>query len=398
MRVLLITQHFRIHGGSDVIVHHTHRLLEEAGHEVYLFAARDAGTPDDGIFPSADHFDNPRPATIWKFLYSSEARTRLDAFLEAHPVDVAHLHIHYGKLTSSILEPLHRRGIPIVQHLHEYRSFCSVYTAQRNGKSCTDCRVGYYLPGLRYRCNRGSLLRSALSTVEMYVADWFGAKSAVTRFITVSDFQRRVLISQGMPADRISTIYNPVDPMFFSVKSALDGGVIYFGRLEEYKGVFDILTLAEHLPNISFVLIGTGRAEPALRTRIAANNLDNVTLTGALSREELLPYLKHAKVAMVPSRWNETFGLTAVEAMAAGVPVIVSDMGGLPEVVDSGKTGYVVPVDMSETIEVHLKEMCNIIPHDLANAARIRASVLFSEERYRKNLEFLLENVITDDC
>lgn len=398
MNILLLTQHFEIKGGSDVIVHQTKRLLEAQGHVVHIFAARSEGVPDDGVFPDAQHFDAPSLTTLWKFLYAPQARARLEAFLEAHPIDAAHLHIHYGTLTSSILAPLVRRNVPIVQHLHEYRSFCSVYTGVRDGETCLDCRVGSYLPGLKYRCNRGSLLRSAVVTAEMYVADRLGAKSAPHVFLTVSDFQRKIITGQGLDPARVETLYNPVDPIFFAQDATTRPercGVIFVGRLERYKGIFDLLEVATRLPDVPFTIIGTGNAEDELRVRITDQGLSNITLTGKLPREQIVDHLAQHRVMVVPSRWHETFGLTAVEGMAAGLPVVVTQMGGLPEVIEDGSTGWAVTAGDLETLTDRVAELARDrgLADQMGTAARTRARTVFSEEAYTTRLTRYLGGV-----
>ncbi len=385
MKVLLITQHFDIVGGSDVMVHQTKRLLQQAGHEVEIFAARGPDQPDDGIYPGADHFYRPSPTTIGRFLYSGQARKRLDALLDRFPADVAHLHIHYGTLTSSILAPLRRRNVRIVQHLHEYRSFCSVYTAQRGGETCLDCRVGSYFPGLKHRCNQGSLLRSLISTSEMYVADRLGAKSAPDQFLAVSHFQRQMIVDQGLPADRIATLYNPVDNMFFpdQIPDMADRhGVLFVGRIEAYKGVFDLLDVAQTLPDTRFTFVGDGSARGDLEQR--AQGLANVHILGKLDRADVIPHLLGHRMMVVPSRWHETFGLTAVEAMATGCVPIVTRMGGLPEVVQDQTAGFVVEMGDKTQMRTRISELHSDdgLATDMSAQAHLRARDTFSEDQY----------------
>ena len=367
------------------MVHHTRRMLEEAGHEVHLFAARGEGQGDDGVHPSGEHFESPGLSGLHRFFFNRDARRRLEALLARERFDVAHLHIHYGTLTSSIIEPLRRHRIPTVQHLHEYRSFCTVSIARRDGETCTSCSVGNYLPGIIHRCNRGSLVRSAITTGEMYVADALGAKSWPQRFLAVSDFQRDMLVKQGMPGERLFTLHNPVDETFFSVTPKRDADrVLYFGRLEEYKGAFDLIEVARRLPNVSFMVAGDGNDRTAFEARIAAQGIGNVTVRGAIDRASLLGELAAARVVLVPSRCNETFGLTAVEAMAAGVPAVVTRMGGLPEVVEDGRSGFIVGEGdteaMAHRIEAILRDDTGVA--GMADLARERARHHFSEQDY----------------
>jgi glycosyltransferase involved in cell wall biosynthesis len=384
MNILVISQTFNTVGGSDIIARLSARVMEEAGHQVHFFAALGPEDTDDAIHPRATHFFNPNPKNVWRFLYSPEARKRLNTFLDRHPVDAAHLHIHYGTLTSSILAPLKSRGIRIVQHLHEYRTFCSISVPIKNGETCQDCRVGSYLPGLKNKCNRGSFARSAISTAEMYIADLLGAKEKPDLFLTVSDFQRHILAKQGAPAEKMKTLYNPVHNDFFTVTPRHDGGILFVGRLEDYKGIFDIVEIAARLPDIPFRMVGTGSQEDKLRQLVSARGLKNIELTGNQTRSQVLEHLAWAKLCLVPSRWNETFGLTAAEAMAASVPVVVTRMGGLPEVVEDGVSGFVVDMGdvgaMARLVDRMTTNDADFVK--MSRQAKRRASERFSEDRF----------------
>lgn len=385
MKILLVSQHFELRGGSDVLVHHTKRILEDAGHQVHLFAARMQGQEDDGVHPSGDHFESPGISRLHRFFLNGEASSRLEALLERERFDVAHLHIHYGTLTSAIIAPLRRHRIPTVQHLHEYRSFCTISIARRNGQTCTSCSVGNYLPGIVHRCNRGSFLRSAITCGEIYVADMLGAKSWPQRFLAVSDFQRDMLVQQGMPEDRLFTLHNPVDEAFFGAETAADrSSILYFGRIEEYKGVFDLLEIARRLPSVRIVVAGDGNDRTAFEALISRGNLPNIHVLGPVGKDRLLRELEQARAVLVPSRCNETFGLSAVEAMAAGVPAIVTEMGGLPEVVEHARTGYVVPEGDIDAMVGRITELMDntSLLEEMATTARLRAEECFGEDRY----------------
>ena len=388
MNILIVNQGFEVNGGSDVMARLSADVLRRQGHTVHFFAALSPGQAADGVHPTAEQFFNPTLSNVWRFMYSPQARQKLDAFLDKTPIDVAHLHIHYGTLTSSILQPLKKRGIRIVQHLHEYRSFCSVSVPVRNDAPCSACSVGSYHAGLLHKCNRGSLLRSAISTAEMYVADRLGAKAHPDLFLTVSDFQRGILEQQGMPAERMRTLYNPVHDDFFGVKPTYRGGVLFIGRLEHYKGIFDVIEVAKRLPKIPFRIVGTGSQEKNLRDMIAQLGLTNVEMTGNQTRQQVLEHLAWAKMSLVPSRWHETFGLTAAESMAAGVPVIVTNMGGLPEVVEHGKSGYVVEMGDVEGLTNLCEQLSNstLRREQSAKSGMARATQMFSQKQFSQYL------------
>lgn len=399
MNILIVTQHFNISGGSDVMVNLTKNILEKKGHTVFIYAA--VPEVDNRIYPTSTHFDNPKVYNIWNFIYCRDAKKKLEKFIKEKSIDLAHLHIFYGTLTSSILAPLYNSSIPIVHHLHEYRSFCSVYTASRSGSTCSSCRKGSYLPGLLYRCNRGSFFRSLLSTIEMYASDLLGGKRLPKMLLAVSNFQRKILVKQGVDNRKILTLYNPISQDFINkveYKKSVKAGVLFVGRVEDYKGVFDFLELAKRVKDLNFTIIGDGGAFNRVKLEIKNSKLNNVYLLGAKSKREVIEEMEQHKIMVVPSKWNETFGLTAAEGMAAGLPVIVTNMGGLPEVVKHGECGYVVNNgDISDMVsKIKLLNTDKVLYEQFSVNARRRALTEFSEESYYSRLLEIYTQVLAN--
>jgi glycosyltransferase involved in cell wall biosynthesis len=123
--------------------------------------------------------------------------------------------------------------------------------------------------------------------------------------------------------------------------------LLFFGRLEELKGVQVLLAalpavLVEH-PAARLVVCGSGPMDPELRRMAAALGLAHaVEFVGWLDGDGLAARLDAAQIVVVPSLWPEAFGLTCLEALASGRPVIASAVGGLPDLVRDGETGVLV--------------------------------------------------------
>ena len=194
--------------------------------------------------------------------------------------DLAHLHIYYGKLTASILAPLKKAGIPIVQTLHEYKLICPVYTLISNGQICEACQGHRFYRALPRRCNRGSLARTALSVAESYVSRWAGALSDIDHFIAVSDFVRNKVIEHGVLPEKITKVYNFVDISGVIQNTEPGNYLLYFGRLEKIKGIFTLLDAIAPLKHVPLKLVGDGNAHAEIKAYIQEKELSHVEMLG----------------------------------------------------------------------------------------------------------------------
>ncbi len=192
--------------------------------------------------------------------------------------------------------------------------------------------------------------------------DWAGLLPRLfDRFLTVS---RHSALTLGAPPDRTTVIYGGANPRRFHPDSGeRRNGVLYVGRLTPHKGV-DLLIRA--LPaGAKLICVGTSGHDPRppesgygdLLRRLAAGRL--VTFAGEVPDEQLPLLYRRAQVVVLPSvhvtcygrhvRISELLGLSVLEAMASGTPVVGSRLGGLPEVIRDGETGFLVtPGDVQE--------------------------------------------------
>jgi alpha-maltose-1-phosphate synthase len=189
------------------------------------------------------------------------------------------------------------------------------------------------------------------------------------RFLTVSAYSARELRA---PASRTRVVYGGADPDRFSPDAdAVRGGVLFVGRLTPHKGVDRLI---EALPeDAELRVVGSAghdphppeRDYPDLLRRLAARR--RVRLLGAVPEAELPALYRQARVVALPSvhrtcygrdvAVSELLGLTAIEAMASGTPVVASEIGGLPEVVEDGVTGFLVEPGNVEELRSRLAEL-----------------------------------------
>ena len=389
--VVNVSHNHFIAGGSDRMFLDTGRILESRGHRVIPFCAadeRNEATEWQSYFPAGVNTASPSVTDLGRFIYSRQAGRSLRRLLADQPVDLAHLHIYYGKLTAAVLKPLREKRIPIVQTLHEYKLVCPVYTLTSSGRACSACSGGRFWNALPRLCNRGSLGRTALSVVESYVSAALGAVSEVDHFIGISDYVTARMIEMGVPADRITTVHNFVDTENYRPEYTPGDYVVYFGRIESVKGIYTLLEAMSQLPDIRLLVAGTGTEQADVARWIEARGVDNIELLGFREGEALHTLLQGALCTVVPSEWDEPFGLTVVESMAFGKPVVATRVGGITEIVADEEDGLLVDPWDPEALRAAIRTLAANPARaaEMGRAGRAKVERLFNRERYYEGL------------
>jgi glycosyltransferase involved in cell wall biosynthesis len=175
--------------------------------------------------------------------------------------------------------------------------------------------------------------------------------SRASRVVIPSRFFADIACGWGLKADRISVVPNPA-PLIDrrtsrdELRARLGIGFptfVFVGRLVDAKNLPLAITALRSVPEASLVVIGDGPEREDLMRVIANSGVgERVSLKGALPRDAAIEWLRAADAAILPSRF-ENFPHAAVEALAAGTPVIATAVGGVPEIVETGVTGLLVP-------------------------------------------------------
>jgi glycosyltransferase involved in cell wall biosynthesis len=256
------------------------------------------------------------------------------------------MHIIYHQLTMSIVDELAQAGVPMIMTLHDYKIGCPAYVLYRDGHPCQDCTSGAVYNVMRHKCIKGSRPASVLAGVEAGFSRLTGKYAKIDAYVCPSAFAGKVAGEAGIAADRIHVIPNflPDNELGQPVDSLADYPRFFFaGRLEEVKGVDDLLEAFRggDASMGTLVIAGAG-GEMEAKVRQAAIELDNVEYLGRVSRDEVIRQLRRSRAVMLPSRWDENNPMSVLEARTVGIPVIVSDRGGLPEMVSDEVDGKIV--------------------------------------------------------
>jgi glycosyltransferase involved in cell wall biosynthesis len=215
--------------------------------------------------------------------------------------------------------------------LHNFRLFCAIGVAFRDGEPCFRCRRGLTLPGVALNC-RGSLPEAAVYATAL-ARQLPKVLAVVDLFTTPSEYSRGQLIRLGVPEDRIRVLrhYVPSEELAESSRAGDGQFALFAGRLSEEKGVVQAIEACVNA-GVPILVAGEGPLEPQLR-EFASRTRAGVELLGRLESAELAELRSRAAMLLLPSIWDEIAPYAALEAMAAGVPVVATRTGGLPEMV-----------------------------------------------------------------
>jgi glycosyltransferase involved in cell wall biosynthesis len=345
VRILQVHTRYREPGGEDVVVKAEAELLRAAGHEVVQWQAQNPQGTSGAVAALA--------LSPWNFR-AARSLGRVATRLRPH---VAHVHNTWFAMSPSVLPALRRAGVPVVMTLHNYRLLCANGALFRDGRPCEDCIGTHPWHGLRHRCYRDSALQSlpAAGTIALHslLGTW---RREVRLFLALNEFSRARFVSGGLPPERIHVKPNFVtDPGPRTVPNSASPTVLYVGRLVAEKGVGVLLEAWRRaaVGSLELLIVGDGPMRPALQ-RLA---VPGVRFAGRLPADEVRRRMLAARALVLPSLSYEGQPMAALEAVAAGVPVLASDIGGMPELLRPLGSCWLVPPGVEEAWAAALRRL-----------------------------------------
>lgn len=334
--------------------------LEKLGHEVEYFGMYDekniVGNSKDLYTQNMDFHTRKLERFLYPFkiIYSFEAKKKIIQVIDDFKPDIVHINNINFQLTPSIIYGIKKKGIPLVQTVHDYQMLCPNHLFYNFVKSmpCEDCINGSYASCIKYKCVHGSLVKSILAAIEAKLYFLLKTYKNIDLFICPSNFLRKKLLAaRGYYEGKIKTIHNFIDKDKFANNNRQeDSYIVFIGRLSKEKGIEHIAGVARLLPEYNFVVAGSGPDEELLK------DIENIKLTGFIGGDELAELIGNAKVLLLPSLCYENCPLSILEALSMGVPVVTMKSGGMAELVKDGVTGTLVDERIPEGIATKLKE------------------------------------------
>jgi glycosyltransferase involved in cell wall biosynthesis len=321
MHVLVVHNRYRIQGGEERAVELQLAALRRAGITHALLERRSA--------------DLSRRQAALALLRGGRDEDDVATATRELPADVVHVHNMLPLPGPRALEAARSAGAKVVLQLHNLRLFCAIGVAARDGGPCFRCHHRNTLPGLALNC-RGSLPEAAVYAAAL-ARHQPRVFQAVDRFAVPSSYAAGQCALLGVPADRIEVVphYLPAEGFADHSRASQGGYALVASRLSPEKGI-DTAIEASASSGVPLRIAGEGPVAAEL-AELAARSGAPVEFTGRLDRPSLERELAGAAMLLMPSRYHEFAGYSALEAMAAGVPVVASTLGALPEIVGAAR-------------------------------------------------------------
>jgi len=394
MKIILANKYYFLKGGADRYVLDLEHLLKAHGHETIPFAMNHPAnlpTPYSKYFVS--FVETEKAVVGWqglrglgRMLFSFEAQEKLSHLLRRTQPDLVHVNNIYYQISPAIFLTLREAGIPIVMTVHDYHLISPQYMRWSHHRVEDWSRAGVLRSALS-RFHKNSFLASLASSAVFRLHERMGLYRLADRYIAPTKFVKDEMIKKGFEAQRIRVLPFGIEAQKITPAVGWDHGyVLFVGRLVEEKGVWILLRAAKVLPHIKFKIVGTGPETEKLK--YAARALSNVEFVGFVSGDALWNLYRGARSVVVPSLWQEVFGLVALEAMAVGKPVIASNIGGLPEMIIDRTTGLLVrPGSVPELVDAieRLNDDATLV-REMGLAGRERVIKEFSLEKHYEGL------------
>lgn len=353
MNILLVHNYYQIPGGEDTVVKNEKELLEANGCKVWLYTR---------------HNSEIREFSVWQKLclpftsiFSRKTYREVHQMIREHHIEMVHVHNTLSLISPAVYYAAEKEHVPVIQTVHNYRLICPAATLYREKGICTDCLQKGLKCAVVHKCYRNSRLQSLVSAAVL----WIHRKTGIYRrihYICLSDFNRKKLLE----AQKNGHTFFPAARMYVkpNFTAAVNGYkpyaqrenyYIYVGRLDALKGVRRLLERWEKIPE-RLLLCGTGPEEDWCRAFCAEHHMEQVEFMGQLSHDEVMQLLGNARALIFPTQWYEGQPMTIVESFAAGTPVIGTEIGNVEEMIEDGKNGLYVDLEL-EGLPGRLREL-----------------------------------------
>ncbi len=394
MKILMINKFLHPNGGSETYIFKLGEELVRQGHEVQYFGMdhekRCVGNRADVYTSNMDFHGGSKLAKLAypiKTIYSSEARKKIRLVLDDFQPDVCHLNNFNYQLTPSIILEIRKwekqsgHKCKIVFTAHDYQLVCPNHMLNNPNtrENCEKCLGGHYINCLKGKCIHGSTAKSAIGMLEALFWNRSGVYKQIDTIICCSHFLKTKMDTNPVFAGKTVAMHNFVDAVEWKETQKQDY-VLYFGRFSEEKGIKTLISVCRALPEIPFVFAGTGPLETEIN---GVSNIRNVGFQRGAALEKLI---REARFTVYPSEWYENCPFSVMESQMYGTPVLGADIGGIPELIQPGKTGELFASGKPNNITARIKALWQDMSRTEAYSKNCQNTAFDTLEQYVSKL------------
>ena len=347
MKVLLVHDLLRPPSGENTVFHIERKLLEEGEVDVITYVK------DNTDISSYSFFEHAR--VPFGLMWSFESYGKFRRLIQKNKPDIVHFHNIFPLISPSAYYACQAEKVPVVQTLHNHKLFCPCGYLLRNNRICTACIDKSLWHSIKNACYHDSKAHTGWFATMLYMHRQLGTWSEkVDCYITLTNFAKKLYSNAGLPEHKIYVKPNFIpDPGIYENKFGDYG--IFVGRLGVEKGLEPLLRAIKKLGDIPFKFVGDGPLKSKLEGIARELNLHSVAFCGFRSQEDTFSLLKKASFLVLPSICYEGFPMVILEAMSLRVPVVTTNLGGLPEIIKEGYSGYIVEPNDADGLAAKMK-------------------------------------------
>jgi glycosyltransferase involved in cell wall biosynthesis len=389
LRILQVFSRYIHFGGEESSVFRIGDALQE-NHDVEYF-----------IGSTKEFLGTNIPSKIrapFRAYYNLPIAQRLRKYQEIGNFDLWQIHNVLPALSPSVYQTAFDLNVPVVHYLHNYRMGCTNGFFLNHGQPCERCLGGNFWPAFQTACWQNSRLISGFMGVILRRVRYIGTFRKVAAWISISEFQKKKHVEIGIPAERIHNIHHFYEIITPPPPTPTSGDTLFLGRLSREKGVDLLLRSWAKVKNRDrrLVIAGTGPEESSLKRLASVLNLANVVFTGFLNKEQQVSLWSNSSALVVPSIWDEPFGMVVLEAWAKEKPVVAFAKGALPELIYHGVNGLLADPFSVESLAKNIQELIDKpdLGPRLGKAGNLRLKDEFNRVLWLSRIESVYDKVL----
>ena len=367
MKILMVNKFLYPKGGAETYTLQLGEYLTAQGHCVEYFGMEHPENTvgnrwDIYTAPIDFHSNNFLSYATYpaKIIHSADAERKMRSILDVFQPDVLHINNFNYQLTPSILLAADKyrkataRKLRIIYTAHDSQLVCPNHLMfhPATKQVCDRCLDGNAMHCMQRKCIHNSFLRSCLGTAEYHYWRKRNVYDILDVILCPSAFLKNKLDTYHVLAKKTVLLRNFVTSLP-KVDDSKENYVLFFGRYSEEKGIHALLRACQALPDIPFVFAGGGPLESLLE------GIPNVRNVGFLQGEALHTLIRGARFTVVPSQCYENCPFSVMESILAGTPVLGSALGGIPELIEPGRTGWLFPADDATILQAEIQRIWN---------------------------------------